>query len=68
MSGFYHSQVKHYKRGATWPNGETRACTVCGVEQRPRRRQATVTANQRHKDNHYTVPVGYCPEHVPEDL
>lgn len=59
---YYFTHVKRYKRGATWPNGDTRTCTRCRIERR-RARQAKVTALLRYRGTKYVVPVGYCDEH-----
>ena len=54
--------IRHYKRGARWPDGTNRMCTRCGVRRR-RRRQAVVTAEIA--DGRYRVPVGYCEDDIP---
>ena len=67
---FRFQQVKRFKRGATWPDGEPRMCTRCAVEVahelKRRKRRAVVTAVIRH--GKYRVPVGYCAGHVPEGI
>lgn len=60
--------VKRYKRGARWPDGRTRTCTRCAAEHRPRRRPATVTALLIRAGSRSKVPVGYCSEHIPDQL
>lgn len=61
-------EVKRFKRGATWPDGQPRICTRCRVEDRARCKRATVTALLQYVGSKYKVPVAYCPEHVPTAL
>jgi len=66
---FRFKQVKRLKRGAKWDDGSPRFCTRCGMRSgRKRRKQAKFTALLAHKDSQYVLPVGYCKEHVPEEL
>ena len=59
--------VKRYKRGASWPDGQPRLCTRCGVEQ-VRRKRAVVVANLKYSGAKTKVPVSYCESHVPDAL
>ena len=66
---FSFKNVKHFKRGATWPDGSTRTCTVCRRDEDIHRaKQATTVANIVHTGSKYKVPVGYCSEHTPEEI
>lgn len=69
---FRYQSVKRYKRGARWPDGETRTCTRCRIEknggQRGRAKAAVVTAEVRKTGSKYVIPVAYCEAHIPEDL
>ena len=62
--------VKRFKRGAYWNDGDPRMCVRCAVEvsygRRSQRRQAVVTAIDVTGDSKFNV--GYCDEHVPEEL
>lgn len=64
---FYWTRVQRYKRGAQWDDGSPRMCTRCGIE-RTRRQQAVMTALLRLEGNRFKVPVGYCNDHVPEEV
>ena len=66
MTKFKFQSVKRYKRGAHWPDGEPRMCTRCGVN-RTRRRQAVLTGDLVIDNSPWTLPVAYCPDHVPEE-
>lgn len=73
MSYFRYQKVKHLKRGATWPDGETRTCGRCRIEKnygdgRKRAKQATYTAELRKQGSPYITPLDYCDEHVPEEI
>lgn len=72
MSYFRYQKVKHLKRGATWPDGESRTCGRCHIEkshgERRRVRQATYVAELRKKGSPYITPLSYCDEHVPEEI
>ena len=65
---YHFTHVKRYKRGAAWPDGNSRLCTRCGYEQRQRRRVAIITAFLKYTGSKTKVPVGYCEEHVPGEL
>lgn len=71
---FYFQHVKEYKRGAHWPNGDSRMCTGCGVEiargERGRGTQAVLTAvlKRRGSNSKGGVPVAYCRPHIPEEI
>lgn len=64
---FGYVKVKRYQRGATWSDGSPRMCTRCGVE-RTRRKVAIVTAFLTNDSTRYQLPVGYCPDHLPDEL
>jgi hypothetical protein len=69
MATYYWTQVKTWKRGARWSDGETRTCTRCRADRdRRRSRAATVTATLRQRGSRFKIPVGYCPEHLPAEL
>ncbi len=54
--------VKRYKRGARWPDGDARMCDRCAAE-RTRRSRATFTAIRL--ENGFRMPVAYCVNHEP---
>lgn len=62
------TQVKNYKRGATWPSGQPRMCVRCAYENRPRRRQAVTVALLQYVGSKIKVPVSYCDQHIPDEL
>ena len=69
---YRYTYVKHYKRGAKWPDGEARMCIACGslgdLDKKGRRRQAVVTAVMKYAGATTRMPVAYCDEHLPDDL
>ena len=69
---YHYQQVKRYKRGAKWPDGEPRMCTRCGAqvahEMKSRRKQAVVTAMMCYAKTKFKLPVAYCDEHIPDQL
>jgi len=70
---FRYQNVKHFKRGAKWGDGETRTCTVCRInikksEKRGRAKAAVVTAEIRKLGSRFKTPVGYCEQHIPEEI
>ncbi len=69
---YRYQEVKRYKRGAKWPNGEVRMCTRCGAladsDALGRRKQATVTAMMKYGKTQFKLPVAYCDEHIPDQL
>jgi len=61
--------VKRYKRGATWENGETRTCTRCRADHDIKRaKAAVVVGNLKHTGSRFVTPVGYCEVHIPEEI
>ena len=56
--------VKTYKRGASWPDGEARMCTQCHYEG-GRRRRAVLVAEMKYSGDKYKLPVAYCDRHIP---
>lgn len=71
-------RVKWYKRGAYWSDGSPRMCVQCAIEtklaDRKRRNQAVVVAvktvsySYKPGGNARRLPVGYCFQHIPEEL
>ena len=57
--------VKQFKRGAKWPDGEPRMCVRCGYEG-GRRRRAVVVADLKYTGSKYRLPVAYCDKHIPD--
>jgi hypothetical protein len=68
MVSFRFTNVQHYKRGASWPDGSPRMCIRCGYEGLGRRARATVIATLRKAGSRFKVPVAYCPNHTPEEV
>ena len=56
-------QVKRHRRGATWPNGETRICSRCQIED-ARGRAAVLTAYLQLEGSDTKVPVAWCKKHI----
>ncbi len=56
-----------HNNGATWPTGQPRYCTTCGIEG-GRRQQATVIADLQYNRTKFQSPVGYCPDHIPDTI
>lgn len=70
---FKFQNVKRFKRGAKWGNGESRMCTRCNSDiEVTRSRQAVVTADLFNTRNtaskRIVVPVAYCQEDTPEEI
>ena len=59
------THIKHYKRGASLPNGEPRMCIRCGYLG-GRRRRAVVIAIMMYTGSDTKMPVAYCEDHIPE--
>jgi hypothetical protein len=66
--GFRLVEVKRYKRGAHWPEGEPRMCGRCAIEGRTRRRQAVLTAFLVRPPARFRMPVEWCSHHLPVEV
>lgn len=66
--GFRLVEVKRYKRGAFYTDGEPQMCGRCSIEGRRRRRQAVLTAVLVRPPATYRMPLAWCPVHVPEEV
>ncbi len=64
----HYTHIKRYKRGAHWPTGEPRMCVRCRANGRPRANVAVVTAVSKSDKDSFKMPVGYCQEHIPDEL
>jgi len=66
---YSYTHVKRFKRGASWPDGETRLCTTCRNYKKwgdvKRVKRATVTAIMKYSGSKYKLPVSYCADHDP---
>ena len=60
--------VKTYKRGASWADGNPRMCIRCGYESETggRRRRAVVVADMKYTGTKRRMSVAYCEEHIPD--
>ena len=54
--------VKHFKRGATYDNGEARMCLRCEING-GRGKRAVVTALKVDDETKRRLPVAYCGDH-----
>jgi len=59
--------VRRYKRGASWDNGEPRLCTRCGVN-KTRKKRAVVVADLKYGGTKFAIPVAYCENHIPDEI
>ena len=59
---YHFINVKHYKRGARWDNGEARMCIRCRVNG-SRGNRAVVTAIRVDDETKRRHPVAYCEDH-----
>lgn len=70
--GFRLVNVRRFKRGAFWPDGEARICCRCRIagrdRPRARGRQAVVTALLVRPPARFRLPVDYCADHVPDEV
>ena len=69
--GFRLVEVRRFKRGAFWSDGEPRMCGRCAVNGRDRharRRQAVVTAVLVRPPARFRCPVDWCEEHLPDEV
>lgn len=73
MSGDKMINVKYYKRGAYHDEGVPMMCITCRIEKkleehtRKRANQAVVSL-VRVRESGSRLSVGYCEEHIPEEL
>jgi hypothetical protein len=66
---FRFTRVRRFKRGAKHSDGSPWYCVTCGSARgRRRRNQAVVTAIVRQSGSPYKLPVGYCDDHIPEEV
>ena len=70
--GFRLVEVRRFKRGAFWPDGEPRMCGRCAIEGPgrvgARRRQAVLTAVLVRPPSPYRCPVDWCEDHLPDEV
>ncbi len=66
--GFRLVEVKWFKRGARFADGEPRMCGRCSIEGRRRRSQAVLTAILVRPPAPYRMPLAWCGDHVPEEV
>ncbi len=59
---YHFINVKHYKRGVIWDNGEARMCLRCTVNGLSRQ-GAVVTAIRVDDKTKHRLPVAYCKRH-----
>ena len=70
--GFRLVEVKRFKRGAFFADGEPRMCGRCAIvgrdRERVRRRQAVLTAILVRPPAPFRMPVAWCSHHLPEGV
>ena len=59
---YHFINVKHFKRGATYDNGQSRMCLRCG------RWRAVVTAIRIDDETKRRFPVAYCQDDTPLEI
>lgn len=64
---YHYINVKHFKRGASWDNGQPRMCIRCRING-SRAHRAIVIAIRVDDETKRRFPVAYCQEDIPLEI